>query len=121
MSRDRRVHPRQALALRVDYVDPKGGINLGLTGDLSRGGMFLKHSPGLSMHDIITVMFELPTRGMCKLQAEVVRSVRHGSGLCFVGRKKWAAASLQELEAYFDEVLPTEVQPEEVWPEDVLI
>ena len=116
MSQEQRAHVRQSIDLRVDYIDPKGGVSLGVTGDISRSGMFLKHSPGLSTYDTITVMFQLPTGPTCKLQANVMRSTKKGSGLLFVAQKKWAATSLKQLEAYFDEVLP-----EEAWPEDALI
>ena len=81
---ERRIHPRRAVSLRVDYTDRAGRAWFGLARNLSIGGMFLEYTPELSVGDTITTAFVLPSGRPYRLQARVVHCNRAGAGLSFL-------------------------------------
>lgn len=83
MSRKFRQHPRDAVTLRVDYVDTRGRAGMGLAKNVSFSGMYLAYNHRVHVGDTLTMAFALPTGKPCKLQAQVVRADTTGIGVRF--------------------------------------
>jgi hypothetical protein len=81
---ERRKYPRKPVYFRVDFMDAKGQVSMGLAKNLSLGGMFVEQASGLSLGETITAAFALPDGQPFKTKAEVVRVDATGFGLKFV-------------------------------------
>jgi len=98
---ERRRNPRKSVHLRVDFVDGRGYVAMGLARDISLGGMFVEQTAGLSSGETITATFALPTGQPFKTRAEVVRVNTAGVGMKFVDLyDRYAPDYLQSLETY---------------------
>jgi hypothetical protein len=98
---DRRRHPRKDVRLRVDCSESSGRSWVGLSRDLSRGGMFLEYTPELSVGDMLHIAFVLPTGRPCRLVAQVVRVEPLGAGLRFVEpAEAYTGTLFQDLASY---------------------
>ncbi len=98
---ERRIHPRKNVTLRVDYTDSGGRACLGLARNLSFGGMFLEYTPALTVGDIVTTAFVLPSGRPYRLQARVVHRNETGSGLSFLhDQENELSTRFEYLEAY---------------------
>jgi hypothetical protein len=98
---ERRRNPRKSVHLRVDFVDGRGYVAMGLARDISLGGMFVEHTAGLSSGETITATFTLPTGQPFKTRAEVVRVNTAGFGMKFVDLDdRYSPDYLQSLETY---------------------
>jgi PilZ domain-containing protein len=98
---DRRRHPRKEMRVRVDCFESGGRSWWGISRDLSRGGMFLEYTPGLSVGDTLYIAFVLPTGRPCRLEARVVRVEPIGAGLRFVEpAEAYSGTLFQDLASY---------------------
>jgi hypothetical protein len=98
---ERRKNSRKSGHFRVDFVDGRGRVSMGLAKDLSLGGMFVEQATGLSPGEMITATFTLPTGQPFKTRAEVVRVNPTGFGMKFVDLyDRYAPDYLQSLETY---------------------
>lgn len=100
-NKNRRLYPRKDVALRVDYADTHGRANWSITKDLSGGGMFIAHTPGLSPGDTLVTAFALPTGQPYRFHARVVHTNAHGIGLEFLDRyARYEDTYIDHLDAY---------------------
>jgi hypothetical protein len=98
---ERRQYPRKSVYFRVDFVNTQGNASMGLAKNLSLGGMFVEHAAGLSLGEIITATFTLPTGQPFRTRVEVVRVDTAGCGMKFVDlHDRYPPDYLQNLEAY---------------------
>ncbi len=84
MAIERRYQLRTGMTCRVDYADAQGRANIGLMRDISADGMFIEHTPSLTIGKMVMTAFLLPNGQACKLKAKVIRLIYNGAGLRFV-------------------------------------
>lgn len=77
-----RVHPRVETAFRVDSMNARGDIALGVGRNISLGGAFIETDLQLMPGETMTITFELTDQPF-KLLAEVVRATAAGFGVKF--------------------------------------
>jgi hypothetical protein len=77
-----RVHPRVQTTFRVDTVNSRGEIAMGVARDISLGGIFVETDMRLLLNEVVTLAFELSNQPF-KLHAEVVRITATGCGMEF--------------------------------------
>ena len=77
-----RVHPRVRTTFRVDTVNSRGEIAMGVARDISLGGIFVETDMRLLLDEVVTLAFELGNQPF-KLHAEVVRITETGFGMQF--------------------------------------
>jgi hypothetical protein len=98
---ERRAHSRKPVYFRVDVLNEKGHVSMGLMKNLSLGGMFVEQTPGLALGETLTTAFALPDGQPFKTKAEVVRVEPSGCGIKFVDlSERYPADYLQGLEAF---------------------
>jgi hypothetical protein len=98
---DRRQHPRRPVYFRVDFMNQRGDVSMGLAKNLSLGGMFVEQATGLTLGEVITTAFTLPDGQPYKTKAEVIRAETSGFGLKFVDLfDRYSPDYLRNLENY---------------------
>ena len=100
-----RKHPREGVALRVDYMDGEGRGGLGLAKNLSYTGIALTSlSRPLQVGDTLTLTFVTSPGKACKLHARVVHTLRASAGLVFTDAKEAYRQLLGEIAAAFTDM-----------------
>ena len=80
-----RQHPREAVTLRVDYMDAQGRGGLGLAQNLSYTGIALTSlSRPLQVGDTLVLTSVTSPGKACKLHARVVHTHTAGVGLVYL-------------------------------------
>ena len=79
---DGRVYERVDTIFRVDSVNGRGEVAMGVARNVSLGGAFIETDLRLCSGELMVVTFELLGRPF-KLQAEVVRVMENGFGVRF--------------------------------------
>lgn len=103
--KDRRHFPRKKVSFRVDYarapeMTDVGYADWGMARDISVSGVFIEHTPHLTIGETVTTAFILPTGEAYKLPARVVRQSPEGAGLEFVNIERVGLRKIWKLWSY---------------------
>lgn len=81
---DGRQHERIDATFRVDAVNSRGEVAMGIARNVSVGGAYIETDLRLLLGEVMTITFELLGQPF-KMQAEVIRVMEEGFGVRFYG------------------------------------
>lgn len=93
---DGREHERIAATFRVDGVNSRGEVAMGIARNISLGGAFIETDLHLRLGEVMTITFELLGQPF-KMQAEVIREIEGGFGVRFCGEQPQQAILINVL------------------------